>query len=197
MNGTENTREHPQRDSHDEGEERVLLSTRPLTQTLHTFIDEVLCAFDMLYIGREHLLQDEEGNDEIQDHGSAAPYHPVEECDVGSIGSQLTEESNHDDVRRRANRGEHTTDGASIGRHQHQTSGIFIGRQVNNLTIGSHHLANSLQQTKGDGEHHGSSSGVADPARAEHTGQANGQEDATWRVAHPLHRHDAVCNTFI
>ena len=151
----------------------------------------------MLHIGGEHSLQYEIGDNEIQHHGSKAPYHPVEEGDVRCLGSQLTQEAHHNDIRRSANRGEHTTDRASIGRHQHQARGIFIGRKIDYLAIGSHHLADGLQQTKGDGEHHGSSCGITDPARAQHTCQTDGEEDAARRVAHPFHRHDTIGDALV
>ena len=151
----------------------------------------------MLHVSRKHPPQHHVSYQEVKHHGHNAPYHPLEERYRRSLRSQLVQETNHNNVRGRADGRHHTTDATRIGRHQHQSRGILIVRQVDGFSVGSHHFADSLQQSQGNGKHHRCRSRIADPSRAEHTRQPDGQEYLSGRIAHPLHRHDTVGHTLV
>ena len=96
------------------------------------------------------------------------------------------EETQHDEVGRGADGGQDTADGAGVGRHQHEARGVFVLVEVNLPAIGGKHFLDGSQKSQADGEHHGSGGGVADPAGAEGSRQAHGQENPLWIRAHPL-----------
>ena len=56
---------------------------------------------------------------------------------------------------------------------------------------------NGFKQTEGDREHHCRGGCIADPSGADHTCEADCQENPARRVSHPFHRHNAVGDALV